>query len=173
MAQEVLQLEVARHFATPWLVNEFTLTTDTLNGIVPKLDPVFGFFKTGTNEIALPLRTITSIKTKSRFSLLRLILAIVGISLGGISLLAIVSGDPEVDLVTVAFLVFLPAGVWLGLQVYTAELVIRDDSGGKERVEVSVADRGAARAFADAVSRAAADAAPKDNPQGGGASEFE
>jgi len=147
-------LAVRKHLTTPWLVDEFTLTSDTLEISVPKSD--LGR-NSSRREIILPLSKITSVETRSRFRPLKLLLGIFATLVGGFQLLEVVTGQPNLVASIVLTLLFLPAGLLLLSQAITGQFLISDESGKKQRIDFSIGDRDTVQAFADTVARAAAD----------------
>lgn len=128
-----------------WLKANYVLTNKRVTGHTP--NTLFGLIPLGTAQIAQPLKTIASVSSSTKFSIVRLIIGLVflGIGFGMFGSSFIIA------------IILLILGAINILNCYTATFVITNNAGQSAGYEISILEKSKVEEFTDEVNTVIAD----------------
>ena len=119
-----------------WLKSNYILTNKRVTGDEP--NTFLGFIPLGKSQIAQPLKTVSSVASSTKFSIIRLIIGLILVSAG-------------FSFITSYGVVFLVLGAVYILNSYTATFVITNNSGQSVGYEISILEKSKVSAFVNEV----------------------
>jgi hypothetical protein len=122
-----------------WLKANYVLTNKRVTGDTP--NTLLGLIPLGKAQIAQPLKTIASVSSSTKFSILRLIIGLIFVGIGFNVLGSSLLGG----------LILLLIGAINVLNCYTATFVITNNSGQSAGYEISILEKAKVQDFVNRI----------------------
>lgn len=122
-----------------WLTTDLALTSKRFKGY--DHNTLFSLLPLGKNEVTMPLKSIASVSTSTKFHLKRFV----------IGMFFLVVGLPELYNLNLIWLLFLVLGFVPLANSFTSTLIVTNNAGHSIPIQISILEKGNLQEFANKV----------------------
>lgn len=128
-----------------WLTTDLALTNKRFKGY--DHNTLFSLLPLGKNEVTMPLKSIASVSTSTKFHLKRFVIGLVFTMIG----------IPELFHFNLFGLLFLVLGIVPLFNSYTSALIVTNNAGHSIPIQISILEKGNLQEFANKVNNTIAE----------------